>query len=98
VNGKGREVVHFYYNVEEVYTTAELTYFLNIDPPPLFFATTYYAYFSSLQIWIDFTKVVPPQTGLSYCFVIIVSPICADGKFMVVLLSVFNLLPPEFYI
>ena len=36
-----------------------------------------------------FTKVVPPQTGLSHCFVIILIPICADAKFVVVLSSVF---------
>jgi len=44
VNGKGREVVHFYDNVEQVYSIVELTYFLNIYP--FFFATTYYVYFN----------------------------------------------------
>jgi hypothetical protein len=30
VNAKGKKVVYFYYNVEQVYSTVELTYFLNI--------------------------------------------------------------------
>jgi hypothetical protein len=37
------------------------------------------------------TKVVPPQTGLSHCFVTILIPICSVAKFMVVLSPVFVL-------
>ena len=36
-----------------------------------------------------FTKFVPPQTGLPHCLVLILIPIRANAKFMVVLSSVF---------
>lgn len=71
----------FKYNGEQVYSTVKPTYFLNVY---LFFATVYYDLLINCRYGSTITRVVPPETALSHCFVVIPTPMFVDAKFIAI--------------